>query len=401
MKILAEFKPIIKDAAKKLTGYKRRAFQAQTTLDLLDGNARQAEREFGWGRETVNKGLHELKSGLRCYDAYQARGNKPIEEKIPELADDIAAIVDPKSQAEPRFRTTLAYTRITAKAVRETLIAEKGYTNEELPCDRTIDNLLNRLGYRLRRVQKTKPVKKIPEVDEIFANVQQENERADADPHALRISMDVKAKLSIGFFSRGGKARGQQAKEAADHDMNPESKLVPCGILEVVAGLFHVFFNDSLETTDLIMDTLHRWWQTNQSRLSHIQELVINLDNGPHIQSHRTQLIKRMVMFADLTGLRIRLIYYPPYHSKYNAIEHAWGVLENHWNGTILDTIEKAIEWTKTMTWKGISPIVAFIKDKYEHGVKVEEKDLLPFLERFKRSKLLPKWDVTIDPQPG
>ncbi len=401
METLAEFKSIIKDAAKKLTGYKRRSFQAQTTLDLLDGNARQAERVFGWGRKTVAKGLHELRSGLRCHDAYQARGNKPTEEKIPRLTADIADIVDPKSQAEPRFRTTLAYTRITAKAVREALITDKEYTDEELPCERTIDNILNRLGYCLRRVEKTKPVKKIPEIDEIFANVHQENARTDADPHAIRISMDVKAKLSIGFFSRGGKARGQQAKKAADHDTNPVAKLVPCGILEVVAGLFHVFFNDSLETTDLIMDTLYQWWQTNQSRLLHIQELVINLDNGPHIQSHRTQFIKRMVMFADLTGLRIRLIYYPPYHSKYNAIEHAWGVLENHWNGAILDTVEKAIDWTKTMTWKGIRPIVTFIKDKYEHGVKVKEKELQPFSERFERSETLPKWDITIDPQPG
>jgi hypothetical protein len=184
MEITAEVKSIIKDAAKKLTGYKRRAFQAQTTLDLLDGNGRQAERVFGWGRKTVEKGLHELQSGLRCWDAYQARGNKPTEEKMPQLASEIADIVDPKSQAEPRFRTTLAYTRITAKAVRATLIAEKGYTDEELPCDRTIDNILNRLGYCLRRVEKTKPVKKIPEVDEIFANVHQENARADANPHA-------------------------------------------------------------------------------------------------------------------------------------------------------------------------------------------------------------------------
>lgn len=288
MEITAEIKSIIKDAAKKLTGYKRRAFQAQTTLDLLDGNNRQAERVFGWGRKTVEKGLHELQSGLRCWDAYQARGNKPTEEKMLRLASEIADIVDPKSQAEPRFRTTLAYTRITAKAVRATLIAEKGYADEELPCERTIDNILNRLGCCLRRVEKTKPVKKIPEVDKIFANVHQENARADADPHTLRISVDTKAKLNIGFFSRGGKARGQKAKKAADHDTNPATKLAPCGILEAVAGLFHVFFNDSLETTDLIMDTLLQWWQINQSRLLHIRVLVINLDNGPHNQSHRT-----------------------------------------------------------------------------------------------------------------
>jgi hypothetical protein len=401
MELTEKVKKVIKDAAKKLTGYKRRHYVAQTTLELLDGNPRQAERIFGWGRKTVEKGLRELETGFRCVDNYQARGRKKTEEKSPDLAGDIAELVEPHSQAEPRFKNTLAYTRLTAKAVRQALSDEKEYTDEQLPCERTISNILNRLDYRLQRVQKTKPVKKIAEVDEIFDNVHQENQRSDNDPHSLRISIDSKAKLAIGPFSRNGKSRGKTAKKGADHDPKPKTVLVPFGILDVVAGLLHIIFCLSTETTDFIVDALQLWWDKNKERYAHIQELVINLDNGPHLQSHRTQFIKRMVEFADQTGLRIRLVYYPPYHSKYNPVEHCWGVLEQHWNGEILDSVHKAIEWTKTMTWKGLQPAVGFFETIYPTKVKVHKKALEKFEKRFQRSQTLPRWDVTIDPKPG
>jgi hypothetical protein len=129
------------------------------TIKLLDGNARKAESVSGWGRATVKKGMRELATGIKCMDNYSLRGNKKTEEKIPQLAVDIRAIVDPKSQADPHFQTTFAYTRITAKAVRQALINEKEYTDDELPCENTIGVILNRLDYRLKRIQKTKPLK--------------------------------------------------------------------------------------------------------------------------------------------------------------------------------------------------------------------------------------------------
>jgi len=392
---------IIKDAAKELTGFKRRRFQAKVTQKLLGGSAQKAERVFGWGRETVKKGLKELETGFRCIDNYRARGSKKTEDRLPDLERDVEDLVDPHSQAEPRFRNSLSYTRFTAKAVRQALIDEKGYTDEQLPTVRTFSNILNRLGYRLRRVKKTEPVKKIEEVDEIFDNVHRENEKSDDDPHSLRISIDTKAKLKIGPFSRNGKARGLEAKKGVDHDVKPMAKLVPFGILNVVGGLLHIVFGQFNETTDFIVDALQLWWDKNKERYAHIEELVINLDNGCHLQSHRTQFIKRMVEFADKNGLRIRLIYYPPYHSKYNPIEHCWGVLEQHWNGEILDSIDKAIEWAKTMTWKGTRPVVDLVETVYEHGVKVSGKELEEYEQRFERSETLPKWSVTIEPQPG
>ena len=132
-----------------------------------------------------------------------------------------------------------------------------------------------------------------------------------------------------------------------------------------------------------------------------IEELVINLDNGPNSSGRRTQFLKRMTEFSDKYSIKVRLIYYPPYHSKYNAIERCWGRLEEHWNGEMLNSIGKAIEWAKSMTWKGIKPIVHLCDEVYKSGVKLTLKEMEPYENRIIRSKSLPKWDVTIEPLSG
>jgi predicted RNA-binding protein with PIN domain len=94
--------------------------------------------------------------------------------------------------------------------------------------------------------------------------------------------------------------------------MEPNAKMVPFGVFEPSNDHISIVFGTSNETSDFIADGLELWWEENKERHSHIKELVINLDNGPHINSHRTQFIKRMIEFADKTGLKIRLVYYPP-----------------------------------------------------------------------------------------
>jgi transposase len=143
------------------------------------------------------------------------------------------------------------------------------------------------------------------------------------------------------------------------------------------------------------------WWEKNRDAFPHVKELVINLDNGPNCASGRTRFICRMVKFADKTGLRIRLVYYPPYHSKYNSIERCWGVLEEHWNGEILDSVSKAVHWAGTMTWKGIEPVVRLVKKTYEKGIRLTKKEMKPYEKRIERSDKLPKWDVRIEPVTG
>ena len=165
-----------------------------------------------------------------------------------------------------------------------------------------------------------------------------------------------------------------------------------------MAGMLTIVFGRKTETTDFIVDCLELWWEENKSKYPHIKERVINLDNGPHLESHRTQFIKRITEFSDNTGLKIHLVYYPPYHSKYNPIERCWGALEQYWNGTLLNSIEKTMEWAGNMTWRGLSPVIHFVKKVYDTGVSVTKKKLKKYLGRFKRSEKLPKWDVVIEP---
>ena len=209
----------LKDAARKLTGVRRRAFQAQVTLDYLDGRARLAETVLGWSRETVSLGLHELRTGITCVERFSARGNRKSEEKQPPLEHDIRALAEPQSQVDPKFQSPFLYTRITAKAMRKALIEQKGWPDEDLPCENTIGVILNRLGYRLRRVQKAKPVKRVGPTNAIFENVHRANQASDEREDSLRISIDTKAKVDLGDFSRDGQIRGQQAPKAWDHDM--------------------------------------------------------------------------------------------------------------------------------------------------------------------------------------
>jgi hypothetical protein len=195
---------LIRSGARRLTGSRRRAFIAEVARELCDGNPRQAERRFGWGRDTVAKGLHETQQGMRCVDNFAARGRRRSEDKDPQLAADIRAIVEPHSYADPELKSPRRYTNLSAAEVREALIA-KGYSPTALPSERTMRDILNRMNYRLKRIQKGKPLKKTEETDAIFANVAAVRQQARADPETLEISMDAKAKVALGDYVRGGK----------------------------------------------------------------------------------------------------------------------------------------------------------------------------------------------------
>jgi len=196
---------LLRAGANRLCGHQRRLFLAEVTLEPCGGNARQAERRFGWGRETVIKGLRELEQGIRCVENFSARGRPRCEDDDPKLAADIRAIVEPHTQADPELKSERRYTNLTAKETLELLHQVKGYANDDLPGERTMRDILNRLGYRLKRIQKAKPLKKTPTTDAIFANVAAVREEVQNDPTTLEMSIDTKAQVSEGDYSRGGK----------------------------------------------------------------------------------------------------------------------------------------------------------------------------------------------------
>jgi Rhodopirellula transposase DDE domain len=159
MDLTDELKSLLIDTAKQLKGSARRLFMARTVKALGPGGASRAERELGWNRKTIRKGMHEIDSGIICLDAFGARGRKWAEEHLPNLLVDIKAIVDGQSQTDPQFKTQRLYTRLTATEVRRQLIAKFGYRAEELPTVTTIATKLNQMGYYPSKVAKSKPKK--------------------------------------------------------------------------------------------------------------------------------------------------------------------------------------------------------------------------------------------------
>jgi len=394
MELMPEVKSLLIETAKELTGSSRRLFMARAVKALGKGGQRRAERELGWDRKTIRKGMQELESKIVWIDAFSARGRKPVEERLLSLLEDIKDIVDSQSQTDPSFKTRRLYTRMSAAEVRRQLVEQKGYTDEELPSRQTINTKLREMNYHPKRVAKSKPKKKIPETDAIFEQLAKVNSEADKAPDTLRISIDAKAQVKIGPFSRGGKNR--VTVEASDHDFEPKATVIPFGVFLPELDELFVYFTPSRVTSDFIVDVLEIWWESVRERFPHIKTLLINADNGPENHSRRTQFVKRLVEFARKYQLNIQLAYYPPYHSKYNPVERCWGVLENHWNGDVLDEIETALNFAKTMTWKGKHPVVELLTQIYETGVKLTTKEMQALEAQIERLPGLEKWFVSI-----
>lgn len=366
-------------------------------VDLLGrGGQNFAEQVLGWNRGTIRKGQMEFRSGQDIEDRFGQRGRRRIEEHLPNLLEDIRSIVEPSGQTDPTFRSTRIYSPLSAEEVRVRLVTQRGYKDAELPCTRTLRTKLNDLGYRLRKVRKCRPLKKIPETDAIFEEVHQINQAADQGEGVLRISLDTKATVNIGPFSRGGYSR--QGENACDHDFQPKATLTPFGILLPQTGDNHLWFGQGKVTADFMVDRIEelvpRWKQCFG-----LHTLVINADNGPESSGRRTQWLKRLVELSDAHQLTIQLAYYPPYHSKYNPVERVWGVLENHWRGEIIDSVDKALGLARSMTYRGIKPTVRKITKTYRKGISVAKKVMRDIEARLERTADLEAWFIKIVPQ--
>ena len=224
------------------------------------------------------------------------------------------------------------------------------------------------------------------------------NQAADAADDVLRISIDTKAIVKVGPFARGGKSRALAM--AVDHDFQAAATLTPVGIFLPAFDELFVYGVTSKVTSDCLADRLVQWWEAVRPRFPHITTLVLNVDNGPENHSRRTQFMQRMVEFVQQYQVTVRLAYYPPYHSKYNPIERCWGILENHWNGSLLDSIDTVLQFAATMTWKGIHPIVALVTTTYQTGVTLTKEAMEAVEAKIKRLPHLGKWFVDISPTP-
>jgi transposase len=208
--------------------------------------------------------------------------------------------------------------------------------------------------------------------------------------------MDAKATVKVGDYSRGGKNRVEV--KAADHDFHPEALVTPVGILLPREAELSLYAVTSKVTSDCLVDLLVAWWQTHRERFPQVTTLLLNLDNGPESHSRRTQFLFRLVEFVRQTGLTLQLAYYPPYHSKYNPIERCWGILENHWNGDLLDSVDTVIQFARSMTWKGQHPTVELVSKTYQIGVRLSQAAMAALETQVRRLPGLDKWFVEIRP---
>ena len=221
--------------------------------------------------------------------------------------------------------------------------------------------------------------------------------RAKESGVTKRLSIDCKATVAIGDYSRGGQTRGD--RDALDHDMGCEEKYTPFGIVDEGSGALHILFGSSAKTSDFIADSLEAYWQQlPPAERDATARLQIKVDNGPESSGRRTQFLNRMVAFADRIGKAIQLLYYPPYHSKYNPIERCWGVLEKHWNGAKLIDVHTMLAWAQSMTWKGLRPVVTLSRTVYAKGITLDKRAMQAVEARLLRNPLLPNWDILIKP---
>jgi transposase len=211
--------------------------------------------------------------------------------------------------------------------------------------------------------------------------------------------MDAKATVKVGPFARGGKSR--VPTKAADHDFESTAAVTPVGIFLPSCDELFLYAVTSKVTSDCLVDRLVDWWESVRERFCDITTLILNLDNGPESHSRRTQFMQRLLEFVQRYHITVRLVYYPPYHSKYNPIERCWGILEQHWNGALLDSVEAVIQYARTMTWKGKHPVVELVMTTYQTGVKLTKEAMKLVETQLQRLPSLDKWFVDIKYSPS
>jgi hypothetical protein len=229
------------------------------------------------------------------------------------------------------------------------------------------------------------------------SRIAKKDPQAGAAGNVKRWSIDGKATGQRGEFSRGGLTRGEV--KACAHDLGCPAKYLPCGVGEEDTGQLSITFGSSAKTSDFIVEALAARWQALPADAQRAPEqLQLKMDIGPESSGVRTQVLPRMVQFADAIGNPLPLLDYPPYHSKYNPIARGWGSLELHCNGTLLRDGETRLAWAHSMTWKGRSPVGELSHKEYPRGITLRQKALLAVERRLERHPELPKWDIFIHP---
>jgi len=323
------------------------------------------------------------------------RGRKSITSHFPNLKNDIEKIIENYKNVDSHFKDERIYVSITPKAIIDELVKKYVYP-PKFACYNTINKLLKEMGYILHKIPKTQILEKIPETDEIFSNVNEHLEDVkNTDNTVAAISIDDKAAKKIGNISDNGKTRLDI--KALDHDTNFECTLKPFGILDLKTNETFVTCTEYNSTATFKVDCIEEYLKKKINE-NHIKKLKIFLDNGPENSGIRKLWLLKLVKLSIKYNIIIDLVYYPPYHSKYNKIERYWARLQMVWNKVIVDTKEKAIECINKTLWNGIHSKEILSNQVYEKGyqVNISETELID--SHIIREEGIEKWSIVITP---
>lgn len=359
-------------------------------LDLGDRCINKLSKIINHSRKFIKKCYLIVKNSLSITSNKSNCGRRKTIEKYRNLIQDINDIMKDYSYTDPHFETEQLYTDLSLNGILNKLV-EKGY-EENFICITTLSTILNQLGYNLRKVNRTKPLKKIKETDVIFDNVKKKKEEALSNKNAALISIDTKEKVLIGPYSRKGKTR--VTINACDHELTNKC-LIPFGILDIKNNQTY-FYNFKNKPTSLaIVDCIEDYIRQNRQ----YENIIILLDNGPDNSGVRTAFLKGLVDVSNKYKITIELVYYPPYHSKYNPIERIWARLEKMWNGYLLTSENLCNKIMEQLTWKDIKAKVKFITKEYEKGVTYSKNEMKKYEGiNIIRNEILKKWSIIITP---
>ena len=388
------YKNLIENIRKENNKRTKMKLIGSLVLDIGGRCISAISKVIGCSRKFIRKCVEFVKNSCNEQLTFEFRGRKKVTQIYPELQNDIEKIIEDSLSIDPKFKSEKQYVRMTVKEIKKRLI-ETGKYQEKSFSNSTLNNIINDMGYNLKKVKKTEPLKKIEETDAIFQNVHKKKEEAMKNDKAILISIDTKDKVLIGPFSRNGKNRIQI--NAVDHELT-NNCLIPFGILDIKTKKPYFFnYKDKPTSLDLI-DCIEEFYVKEYGNRDK-NKLYILLDNGPDNSGVRTIFLKGLIDISEKYNIEIELVYYPPYHSKYNPVERLWARLENIWNGFLLETVDICLNFMKNLTWKGMHSVTLLKTKKYEKGMKIEKNEMKVLEDKhIIRTEGIKKWSVLITP---
>lgn len=362
--------------------------------------ARKLAKFLGVSRKLISKVIESIINEIIVANKKETRGRKLYEEKNPLIISQIKEICDKHELVDKSLRDRVVYVNITLRTIRKILKDNYKYTEDNVPAINTIRRILTEVfKYKLTKVKQNKVYKKLPETDKIFDNV---NKRMNflklSGKNVIGISIDDKANKYVGKLS--GRGKSWFVLNALDHDTNHKHIVKPFGIMDLKKNTVDVYCTTGPSTADFKVDCIEEYLKQQLELNPNIERLMIFLDNGPENGSRRTLWKYRIIELSRKYKIIIELIYYPPYHSKYNRIEHYWGVLQRHWGGLIIDDLEKLIGAINSCKWDKKYSNGILVEKEYSNGVKVDQKELDELVKNHVviNKKDIARWYLCIHP---